>query len=49
MKFAYFNPLVMAIDNVDADTHIKLKELVDTAHEKKEHNDAGNPNISVRG
>ena len=49
MKFAYFNPLVMAIDNVDADTHIKLKELVDTAHQQKEHNDSGNPNISVRG
>ena len=49
MKFAYFNPLVMAVEDVDADVHIKLKNLVDVAHEQKEHNDAGNPNISVRG
>ena len=49
MKFAYFNPLVMAVDDVDAAIHIQLKELVDAAHERKEHNDAGNPNISVRG
>ena len=49
MKFAYFNPLVMALDDVDAGTFTKLKEIVDIAHEKTEHNDAGNPNISVRG
>jgi len=49
MKFAYFNPLVMAVADVDADVHIKLKNLVDTAHEHKEHNDSGNPNISIRG
>ena len=49
MKFAYFNPLVMAVDDIDADIHIKLKELVKNAHDHKEHNDEGNPAISVRG
>jgi hypothetical protein len=49
MKFAYFNPLVMAVEDVDAGTHTKLKEMVETAHQKKEFNDEGNPNISVRG
>ena len=49
MKFAYFNPLVMAVEDVDAGMHTQLKQMVDDAHEKKEHNDEGNPNISVRG
>ena len=49
MKFAYFNPLVLAVEDVDAAIHIKLKNMVDDAHEKKEHNDEGNPNISIRG
>ena len=39
----------MAIDDVPADIFTALKGMVDQAHEHKEHNDAGNPNISVRG
>lgn len=49
MKFAYFNPTIMAIADVPADVFTELKSMVDTAHTKTEHNDAGNPNISIRG
>lgn len=49
MKFAYFNPTVMAVDDVPADVHTILKSMVDQAHEQSQHNDEGNPNISVRG
>lgn len=49
MKFAYFNPTVMAIDDVPADAFMQLKEVVDTAHTQKNLNDEGNPNISIRG
>lgn len=49
MKFAYFNPLVMAIEDVDAGVFTSIKESVDKAHEKKELNDEGDPNISIRG
>ena len=49
MKFAYFNPLVMAVEDIDAGVFTSIKESVDLAHEKKELNDEGNPNISIRG
>lgn len=49
MKFAYFNPTVMAVDDVTAEQYSKLREIVNTAHEHNEHNDEGNPNISIRG
>ena len=49
MKFAYFNPTVMAVDDVTAEQYSKLREIVNTAHEHGEHNDEGNPNISIRG
>ena len=49
MKFAYFNPTVMAVDDVPADVFSYLQGLVHTAHEHQEHNDSGNPAISVRG
>lgn len=49
MKFAYFNPTVMAVDDIPSDVHIELKSIVDHAHTKTEHNDEGNPNISIRG
>jgi len=49
MKFAYFNPLVMAIADVPADVYTSLKDTVDVAHRHNEKNDEGNPNISVRG
>lgn len=49
MKFAYFNPTIMAIEDVPIDIFTKLKKIVDTAHEHNELNDEGNSNISVRG
>jgi len=49
MKFAYFNPLVMAVEDVDAGIFTQLKQTVDAAHGHSELNDEGNPNISVRG
>ena len=49
MKFAYFNPLVMAVEDVDAGVFTQLKQIVVDAHTHTQHNDEGNPNISVRG
>jgi hypothetical protein len=49
MKFAYFNPTVMAIEDVPADTYISLKSIVDRAHENPALNDEGDPSISIRG
>jgi len=49
MKFAYFNPTVIAVDDVPADVYTYLKDMVDRAHQMREHNDAGDPTISIRG
>ena len=49
MKFAYFNPTVMAIADVPADVFTQLQEMVEQAHNYREHNDADNSAISVRG
>ena len=49
MKFGYFNPTVMAVADVPADIFSLLQGLVFEAHEHQEHNDVGNPLISVRG
>ena len=49
MKFAYFNPLVMAVEDVDAGVFTQLKQIVNDAHTHRQHNDEGNPNISIRG
>lgn len=49
MKFAYFNPTIMAIDDIPVDVFTDLKSMVETAHTKSEYNDSGNPAISIRG
>ena len=49
MKFAYFNPTVMAVADIPADVFSHLQGLAFEAHEHQEHNDAGDPTISVRG
>jgi hypothetical protein len=49
MRFAYFNPTVMAIADVPADVFSKLQGMAQEAHEHKELNDSGNSAISVRG
>lgn len=49
MKYAYFNPTVLAVDDVPSDVYTSLKSMVDTAHGHSQHNDEGNPAISIRG
>lgn len=49
MKFAYFNPTLLAIQDVPSSTFADLKSMVDQAHQKSEYNDEGNQNISIRG
>lgn len=49
MKYAYFNPTVVAVDDVPAHIFPLLKNMVDTAHQHPEHDDQGNASISVRG
>ena len=39
----------MAVEDVDAGTFTQLKNIVDDAHTRKELNDEGNPEISIRG
>ena len=49
MKFAYLNPIIVAMDDIPDGTFQGLKVLVDQAHQYKEYNDQGNPDISIRG
>lgn len=49
MKFAYLNPIVVAMDDVPDGTFQSIKILADTAHKHQQYNDAGNPEISIRG
>lgn len=49
MKFAYLNPVVVAMDDIPDGTLQSIRVIVDQAHRHPEHNDAGDPNISIRG
>ena len=49
MKFAYFNPTVMAVDEIPVDIFTRIQNVASAAHAHPEHNDAGNQSISVRG
>ena len=49
MKFAFFNPTVMAVDEVPADVFVDVQQITDKAHQHSELNDEGDPSISVRG
>jgi len=49
MKYAFFNPTAIAVDDVPEDIFNKLKTIVDTAHKMTKLNDAGDQSISVRG
>lgn len=49
MKFAFFNPTAIAVDEVPDNLFNKFKVIVDTAHKMKQFNDAGDQKISVRG
>jgi hypothetical protein len=49
MKFAFFNPTAIAVDEVPDNLFNKFKIIVDTAHKMKQFNDVGDQSISVRG
>ncbi len=49
MKFAFFNPTAIAVDELPDNIFSKLRVISDTAHKMKSLNDAGDQTISVRG
>jgi hypothetical protein len=49
MKFAYFNPTIMSVDEMADSAYVRLKDLADKAHAETTQNDDGNPTLSVRG
>ena len=49
LKIAYFQPVVLAIDQIPPVEFSKIYNLVESAHQHEELNDAGNPTLSVRG
>lgn len=49
MKFAFFNPTVIAVDDIPPDLYTSIKATVEYAHQHHQHNDEGDPTISVRG
>lgn len=49
IKIGYFQPIVMAIDDVPPLEFSKMYSLVEDLHRHPELNDSGNPAISIRG
>jgi len=49
LKVAYFQPLVLAMDDVPPIEFSKIYALAENLHMHPELNDSGNPNISIRG
>ena len=49
LKVAYFQPIVLAIDNVPPVEFSKIYSLAESLHSRSELNDAGNSSISIRG
>lgn len=49
MKFGYFNPTVVAIDEVPVNALDMFRIMVEHAHKMTQFNDAGNQAISIRG
>jgi len=49
LKVAYFQPIVLAIDNIPPVEFSKIFNLAETLHSRPELNDADNPAISIRG
>jgi len=49
LKVAYFQPTILAIDDVPPVEFSKIYSLVDSLHSHPELNDSGNPYISIRG
>lgn len=49
LKVAYFQPVVLAIDNVPPLEFSKIYSLVENLHSRPDLNDADNPLLSIRG
>jgi hypothetical protein len=49
LKVAYFQPVVMAMDDVAPAEFSKIYNLAEMLHQHPELNDSGNPSISIRG
>jgi len=49
LKVAYFQPVVLAIDNVPPLEFSKIYSLVENLHTRPDLNDADNPLLSIRG
>jgi len=49
MKFAYFNPTVIAVEEIPAGVFLDIKSITDLAHTKTSLNDEGDASISIRG
>lgn len=49
LRVAYFAPTIMAIDEVPPSVFSQIHKLAETLHSRPELNDAGNPQISIRG
>lgn len=49
LKIAYFQPTVLAIDQIPPVEFSKIYSLAQTLHSHSELNDSGNPLISIRG
>jgi len=49
LKVAYFQPVVMAVDDVPPSTFSQIFSLAESLHAHPELNDEGNPSISIRG
>lgn len=49
LRVAYFQPMILAIDDVDAVTFSKVYALAENLHSHQELNDQGNPQLSIRG
>jgi hypothetical protein len=49
LKVAYFQPVIMAMDDVSPSEFSKIYNLAEMLHQHPELNDSGNPSISIRG
>ena len=49
MRFAYFNPTIVAMDDIPEPVYQQVIDLCNKAHQREDLNDAGNPAISIRG
>ena len=49
LKVAYFQPTVLAMDDVPPTVYSQIFNLAQALHARPELNDSGNPNISIRG